>query len=106
MALVVVFLPLNVWVLGLVFVLGGIYIAVEETAEDSFTAELVGESQHGIAFGTLGMVNGVGDFVSSVVVGLLWTRFGTSIAFTYSAVLFIAGSWLVARVARPRIDIA
>jgi len=106
MALMVVFLPLTLWVLGAVFVLGGIYIAMEETLEDSFTAELVGETQHGMAFGTLAMINGFGDLVSSVVVGILWTRFGTSIAFTYSALLFIAGSWLVAQVARPRIDIA
>ena len=105
MALMVVFLPLNVWVLTAVFVLAGVYIAMEETLEDSFTAELVGQTQHGMAFGTLAMVNGFGDFISSIVVGLLWTRFGTSIAFTYSAVLFIAGSWLVAQVARPRIDI-
>lgn len=106
MALMVVFLPLNVWVLGGVFVLGGIYVAMEETLEDSFTAELVGPTQHGMAFGTLAMVNGIGDFFSSVLVGVLWTRFGASIAFTYSAVLFILGSWLVARLARPRIDIA
>lgn len=105
MALLVVFLPLNVWVLGVVFVLAGIYMAMEETLEDSFTAELVGETQHGMAFGTLAMVNGFGDFVSSIAVGLLWTRFGTPIAFTYSAVLFIAGSWLVAQLSRPRIDI-
>lgn len=106
MALMVVFLPLTVWVLGAVFVLGGIYLAMEETLEDSFTAELVGETQHGMAFGTLAMLNGFGDFISSVVVGLLWTRFGTAIAFTYSALLFIAGSWLVAQISRPRIDIA
>jgi hypothetical protein len=106
MALMVVFLPLNVWVLGGVFVLAGIYIAMEETLEDSFTAELVGESQHGMAFGTLAMVNGFGDFISSVVVGVLWTRFGTSVAFAYSAVIFSLGSWLVSRIVNPRIDIA
>lgn len=106
MALMVVFLPLDAWVLVAVFVLGGVYMAMEETLEDSFTAELVGETRHGMAFGTLAMVNGIGDFVSSVVVGLLWTSFGAPIAFAYSAVLFIAGSWLVARLSRPRIEIA
>jgi mannose/fructose/N-acetylgalactosamine-specific phosphotransferase system component IID len=100
-----VFLPLTVAVLAAIFVLAGIYVAMEETLEDSLTAELVGETQHGMAFGTLAMVNGIGDFVSSAVVGVLWTSFGTSIAFTYSAVLFIVGSWLVSRLARPRIEI-
>lgn len=33
-----------------------------------------------------------------LLVGLLWTAFGTQIAFGYSAMLFIAGGWLVLRV--------
>ncbi len=45
-------------------------------------------------------VSGVGDFVSSLVVGALWTAFGTSVAFGYSATLFMAGALLVLRV-RP-----
>src|SRR6185436_8970597 len=39
----VIFLPLNVWTLALLFILGGIYVAMEETLEDSFCAELVDE---------------------------------------------------------------
>jgi MFS-type transporter involved in bile tolerance (Atg22 family) len=75
----------------------GIYVALEETLEDSFCAELVGEEHHGMAFGTLATVNGVGDFVSSLIVGALWTTVGTSLAFGYSALLFALGSWLVLR---------
>lgn len=97
MALAIIFLPLTVWTLGAIFVLGGIYVAMEETLEDSFCAELVGEEHHGMAFGTLATVNGVGDFLSSIVVGALWTAFGTSVAFGYSAVLFAAGALLVLR---------
>ena len=74
------------------------YVAIEETLEDSFCAELVGEEHHGMAFGTLATVNGVGDFLSSIMVGALWTAFGTSVAFGYSAVLFAAGALLVLRV--------
>jgi MFS family permease len=97
MALVIIFLPLTIWTLGTIFMLGGVYVAMEETLEDSFCAELVGEEHHGMAFGTLATVNGVGDFLSSVVVGALWTAFGTSVAFGYSAVLFLAGAVLVLR---------
>jgi hypothetical protein len=93
-------LPVSVWSLGLVFALGGIYVAVEETLEDSLCAELVGQEHHGMAFGALATVNGVGDFLSSLVVGALWTWAGTTAAFSYCAVLFIAGAWLVRRV-RP-----
>lgn len=97
MAVGIIAMPFTVWTLGLVFVSGGIYVAVEETLEDSFCAELVEESYHGMAFGVLATVNGVGDFVSSLVVGGLWTAFGTSVAFGYSAVLFAAGASLVLR---------
>lgn len=51
-----------------------------------------------MALGVLATVNGGGDFLSSVVVGALWTAFGTSVAFGYSAVLFLAGALLVMRV--------
>jgi MFS family permease len=97
MAVAVMILPLTVWTLGLIFITGGIYVALEETLEDSFCAELVGEEHHGMAFGTLATVNGVGDFVSSLIVGALWTTVGTSLAFGYSALLFALGSWLVLR---------
>jgi MFS family permease len=101
MALAVILLPMNVWTLAVIFALGGIYVAIEETLEDSFCAELVGKEHHGMAFGTLATVNGIGDFASSLLVGLLWTAFGTQVAFAYSAVLFIAGSWLVSKTAKP-----
>lgn len=97
MALAIIFLPLTVWTLGAIFILGGVYVAIEETLEDSFCAELVDEAHHGMAFGTLATVNGVGDFTSSIMVGTLWTAFGTSVAFGYSAVLFMAGAVLVLR---------
>ena len=97
MALAIIFLPLTVWTFGVIFILGGVYVAIEETLEDAFCAELVAEEHHGMAFGTLATVNGVGDFLSSVVVGALWTAFGTAVAFGCSALLFAAGAILVLR---------
>jgi MFS family permease len=97
MALAIILLPLNVGTLAAVFALGGLYVAIEETLEDSLCAELVNNQQHGVAFGTLATVNGIGDFASSVIVGVLWTAFGTAVAFGYSAILFILGGVLVAR---------
>lgn len=102
MALAIIFLPLTIWTLGVIFLLGGVYVAMEETLEDSFCAELVGEEHHGMAFGTLATVNGLGDFLSSIIVGALWTAFGTSVAFGYSAVLFLAGAVLVLRLTPSR----
>jgi MFS family permease len=99
MAVAIMVLPLTVWSLALIFVSGGIYVAVEETLEDSFCAELVDESQHGMAFGVLATVNGLGDFLSSVIVGALWSAVGTTAAFGYSFLLFLAGAGLVLTVA-------
>jgi MFS family permease len=96
----VIFLPMTIWTLGLIFLLGGIYIAIEETLEDSFCAELVGEEHHGMGFGVLATVNSLGDFLSSIVVGFLWNAFGTSIAFAYSGALFLMGGILVLRIRR------
>jgi MFS family permease len=100
MTLAVIALPLGLWTLAAIFAVGGIYVGMQETLEDSLCAELVGEEHHGMAFGTLSTVNGIGDFASSLIVGLLWTEFGTSVAFSYSAALFIAGSLLIWRLSR------
>ena len=97
MAIVIIALPASVWMLGAVFVLGGIYVGIEETLEDSLCADLVDEADYGVAFGVLATVNGVGDFLSSAIVGVLWTVAGTTVAFGYSAALFLAGAVLVAR---------
>jgi MFS family permease len=101
MALAVVVLPVNLWTLAAIFAVGGVYLAMEETLEDSFCAELVTPAQHGVAFGTLATVNGIGDFASSIILGLLWTNFGTAPAFGYSAILFVCGSLMVLRIAGP-----
>ena len=97
MALLIVFAPMNVWMLGVVFVIAGIFVSIVETLEDSFCAELVGEEHHGMAFGVLATVNGIGDFLSSIIVGALWTEVGTGAAFSYSAILFALGALLILR---------
>ena len=103
MAAALILLPFTLWSLALVFTLAGLYMAIVETLEDSFCAELVSEAHHGMAFGVLATVNGVGDFLSSVIVGALWSSAGTTAAFGYSAVLFTAGALLVLRL-RPATD--
>jgi MFS family permease len=98
MSLCIMFLPVNIGALALIFILGGTNVALEETLEDSLCAELTEESQHGMAFGLLASVNGAGDFLSSVIVGALWAALGTTVAFGYSAALSLAGAWLVSRI--------
>jgi MFS family permease len=95
MCLCIVFLPANIGTLALIFILGGTNVALEETLEDSLCAELVGEEYHGVAFGALATINGIGDFLSSIIVGGLWTAVGAGAAFGYSAALSVTGAALV-----------
>ena len=102
MTIAIIVLPVSVATMAAIFVVGGIYVAIEETLEDSMAAELVDEAHHGMAFGVLATVNGIGDFISSIVVGVLWSAFGTGVAFSYSAVLFFLGALAVAHVPAGR----
>jgi hypothetical protein len=101
MALGIMFLPVDLGPLALVFMLGGVQVAIEETLEDAFCAELVEPAQHGMAFGVLATVNGIGDFLSSAVVGLLWSALGQTVAFGYSAVPFLLAAVLTLQVHPP-----
>jgi MFS family permease len=87
----------SLWLLGGIFVLAGLYIGTEEALEDSVAAEMVPRERHGMAFGTMAAVNAVGDFLSSLLVGALWSAIGVGAAFGASAVLFAVGAILILR---------
>jgi MFS family permease len=84
--------------LALTFVLAGLYVAAQEALEPSVTANLVPAPTRGIAYATLGSVNGVGKLVSSTLVGVVWTAVGPVAAFGAAATLMAAGSVAMARV--------
>ena len=66
---------------------------VQDTLESAATGELVPERERGLGFGLLGAVNGVGDFVSSVLVGALWTAH-PALGFGYAALCMSVGAFL------------
>jgi MFS family permease len=80
-----------------IFAFAGLYVGTEEALEDSLAAELMPREHHGMAFGTLAAVNAVGDFLSSLVVGFLWSAVSVRAAFSFSAVLFFAGALIILR---------
>ena len=83
--------------LAVIFIAAGLYIGTEEALEDSLAAEIVPREQHGMAFGTLAAVNAVGDFLSSLLVGALWSAFSVQVAFAAAALMLFAGAILIAR---------
>jgi MFS family permease len=101
MSLCIILLPPSAGAFALIFVLGGTNVALEETLEDSLCAELATADHRGMAFGAMATVNGLGDFFSSIIVGALWTAYGTSVAFGYSAALSLCGAFLIARLRAP-----
>jgi MFS family permease len=90
----------NLWLLAIIFALAGLYIGTDEALEDSLAAELISRESHGMAFGTLAAVNAVGDFLSSLLVGFLWSVVSVRAAFSFSAVLFFLGAFLILRLRR------
>lgn len=89
--------PQSLWVLATIFVLAGIFVGTSEALEDSVAADMVPREQHGMAFGTLAAVNAMGDFLSSCVVGLLWSRVSAQAAFGMCTVLFFSGALVILR---------
>lgn len=87
----------NLAYLGLIFVLGGTVIAIEDALEGAIAADLLPEEVRGTGYGVLATVNGLGDFLSSLVVGALWAGVSPAAGFGYAAVLSLAGALIVYR---------
>jgi MFS family permease len=86
------FSPSTVPILALLFVAVGVSTALVETAQGSHAAELLKEPLRGRGYGLIGLVDGVGDLVSSVVVGVLWTVTAPAWGFAYAAALSVLGA--------------
>jgi MFS family permease len=87
----------SIILLAVIFALAGLYIAVQDALEASMTAELVPLEIRNVSYGMLGSVNGVGDFVSSVVVGFLWSAVSPEIGFSFATIVMFAGTVAMAR---------
>ena len=77
------------------FVIAAIGVAIVEPMEGTFATQLLPADRRGTGYGVLASVNGVGDFVSSAGVGLLWQLFGPAVAFGSAAALCGAGTLLL-----------
>jgi predicted MFS family arabinose efflux permease len=86
--------------LGAVFFIAGLYMAVQEALESTVTAGMVSQGMLAMSYGALGTVNGTSKFVSSTVVGVLWTVVSPVFGFGLAAVLMAAGTMALLRVRR------
>ncbi|MBC7102455.1 MAG: MFS transporter [Parvibaculum sp.] len=83
--------------LCIVFAAAGLYVAVQEALEATVTAGMVPERMLGTGYGALGTVNGTAKFISSSMVGLIWTALAPQAAFAAAALLMAAGTFVLAR---------
>ena len=94
--------PTPAWLLVL-FVASGLYIACEEVAEKSYAATLLPPGRRGAGMGLLAAVNGVGDMVSSALVGSLWLLSpGHGWGFAAAAALQLLGALAIASTGREK----
>jgi MFS family permease len=77
------------------FLIAGVFSAITDTLEGTAAADLLPSESRGTGFGVLQTVNGIGDFASSAVVGVIWALISPLIAFTYAAVLSASGGFIL-----------
>jgi MFS family permease len=87
----------NIIFLFILFSLAGIFISAEDTLEPAITADMIQPNLRGTAMGMLGTINGIGDFVSSSLVGLVWTLVSPAAALATAAGFMTAGTLLLSR---------
>jgi len=86
----------NIAFIALLFMLGGAFIAIQDSLEGAMTADLVPETgKRGVAYGVTGAVNGVGDLISSAIVGIVWSAYSPVAAFVYAAVTMATGAVVI-----------
>lgn len=86
----------SIALLALLFVLVDASTALVETGQGAYAAELLHDSIRGRGFGVLGLVDGIGDLVASVVVGILFTVTDPAWGFAYAAVAATFGAVVLA----------
>lgn len=96
--------PAQIPILAALFIAVGASTAMVETGENAHASELLDPAIRGRGFGLLGLVDGVGDLASSVVVGVLFTVTNPAWGFIYAAVL--AGVAAVVLSVGPKGDVA
>jgi MFS family permease len=92
MNVVLVFISPSLLTLIVVFVLAGAAYAAQQSLERAIAADLVPVEVRSTGFGVLATANGIGDLISSCIVGILWSAFSPTVAFAYSLIVTCIGA--------------
>jgi MFS family permease len=92
MNLVLIVAAPSVATLLVVFVLAGAAYALQQSLERAIAADMAPIEVRSTGFGALASANGIGDLVSSVIVGTLWTTVSPVAGFCYAMAMSVAGA--------------
>ncbi|MGA9883062.1 MAG: MFS transporter [Candidatus Acidiferrales bacterium] len=81
--------------LAVLFALAGVHGGFQESLEKSVAAEMLPRANRGSGFGVLAAANGLGDVLSSIVVGALWSAVSPAAGFAYAAAFTGFGAVLI-----------
>jgi MFS family permease len=94
MNLLLVALAPNLGVLVAAFFLAGAGYAIQQSLERAIVADIAPVEVRSTGFGVLASVNGVGDLVSSAIVGGVWTLISPRAAFLFALVMTFTGAFV------------
>jgi MFS family permease len=95
-----VFESSNLSILVIIFILAGLHVAIVDTVEGAYAAELLVGAQKGAGFGLLQTINGIGDLVSSILIGAMITYFSPTLGFSATAILSVVAASLLVMITR------
>ncbi|MFN2452496.1 MAG: MFS transporter [Candidatus Dormibacteria bacterium] len=87
--------PTSVVVLGVLFALVGVSTGIVEPVQAAYVADLVPDAQRGRAFGSIGLIVGLGGLVSSIGVGALWTVTDPAVGLVVAAAVSLAAAMVI-----------
>jgi MFS family permease len=82
----------ELWLLVILFLAAGLTLAFEDTLEGTIAGLTVPPEIRGTGYGVLATVNGIGDLLSSTLVGVVWSVAGAPVAFWGAAALCLVGT--------------
>jgi len=85
----------NFYYFMILFILSGISAAAYTALEKAYAADLLPAHIRGTGYGILNTIDGIGDFVSSFIVGTIWILTSANLAFIYGAVVSFVATFLL-----------
>jgi len=92
----------HTWHAWALFVFYGLFFGLTEGTEKALVADFVAPEQRGTAYGLFNFAIGIGALPASVLMGLLWQKFGPALAFGTGAALAALSCLLLTALLVPK----